>query len=102
MLCLGAQYEAFNVWGEYVRKHGNLQEEQAKNLVQVVIDGWIVLQVARRIDPGAAAGGISAVDHQGAQRKAKQSALDALDQISELDAEKLIRLYDQFLSYRPG
>jgi hypothetical protein len=39
----------------------------------VVIDGWVVLQVARRIDPAAADGkyGLITVDYRLAQKKGK-------------------------------
>jgi len=117
-LCLAAQYEAFKVWGEYMRRHGNLNEAQAKELIQVVIDGWIFLQVARRIDwtsssdlatasnksesrtDSDAGRFIVPVDYQSARRKAKQEAMDVLNQILEFDVARLLHHFDRFLSHK--
>ncbi|KAI0284128.1 hypothetical protein BC826DRAFT_167549 [Russula brevipes] len=103
-LSLAAKYEAFRVWGECVRRHGNLGEDQVRELIQVVIDGWVVLQIARRIDPAAADGkyGLSTVDYRLARKKAKQDALDVMAQILEFDVARMLQHFDRFLSHRTG
>jgi len=87
-----------------VRRHGNLREDQVRELIQVVIDGWVVLQVARRIDPAAADGkyGLSTVDCRLARKKAKQDALDVVAQILEFDVARMLQHFDRFLSNRTG
>jgi len=99
-LYLAAQYEAFRVWGQYVRKHGNLKEVQARELIQVVIDGWIFLQVARQIDSDAAAPVPVSVDYQLARIKAKEGVFNVLGQILEYDVARLLHHFDRFLSYK--
>ncbi|KAI9443558.1 hypothetical protein H4582DRAFT_1206566 [Lactarius indigo] len=110
-LGLAAQYEALRVWVEYVKQHGNLEPERAKQLVQVVADAWITLQVAYRIDPHAAeaqgtaaiaGASSSSVNLKLAQEQAKRGALITLAHILEFDIAKLLYHYNRFLTYTPG
>lgn len=78
----------------------------------MVVDGWIILQVARRSDlhaagdKGAAAIAgttpLSSVDVKLAQNQAKRGALIMLTHILEFDIEKLLYHYNRFLSYSMG
>ncbi|KAI0295667.1 hypothetical protein B0F90DRAFT_1670018 [Multifurca ochricompacta] len=121
-LSQAAQYEV-KVWQEYVTRYGNIGDNQAKKFMyvrdslpfcQVIIDGWIVLQVAHRIDrsknPSSSppthgslsGGGIIAtnVDYRLAQSQAQQDALSILNQLLEYDVERLLRYSDQYLRLR--
>ncbi|KAI0249024.1 hypothetical protein BJV78DRAFT_726811 [Lactifluus subvellereus] len=67
--------QAFRVWGEYVKRHGNIEEKLATELVQVVVDGWVTLQVAYRFNQG-----VTSVDSQLSRSKGyKEGCLGYLE-----------------------
>jgi len=72
-LAFAAQYEALQVWEDYVKSKGNLKGKQARDLVRTVAEAWVVLQTAQRYKLGVN------VDYKTAQREARGGALDALD-----------------------
>ncbi|KAH9954976.1 hypothetical protein BC827DRAFT_1272118 [Russula dissimulans] len=81
-LAFAAQYEALQVWEDYVKSKGNLKGKQARDLVykwspyallitvfddgylsRTVAEGWVVLQTAQRYKLGVN------VDYKTAQRE---------------------------------